>query len=53
MAFVERRYGVPVVVGTHPIPEKYRLVHQDLRSWGHLERHPDLLATEEVRRAYD
>ena len=53
VAFVERRYGVPVVVGTHPIPEKYRLVHRDLRSWGHLERHPDLRATEDVRRAYD
>jgi predicted metal-binding protein len=25
--FVERRYGVPVVVGTHPVPEKYRIVH--------------------------
>jgi hypothetical protein len=53
VAFVERRYGVPVVVGTHPAPEKYRLVHRDLRSRGLLERHPELLATEEVRRAYD
>jgi predicted metal-binding protein len=52
-AFVERRYGVPVVVGTHPVPEKYRLVHRDLRSRGRLEMYPELMATEEVRFAYD
>jgi len=53
VAFVQRRYGVPVVVGTHPIPEKYRLVHRDLASSERIEKHPDLLATEDVRRAYD
>ena len=51
-AFIPRRYGVPVV-GTHPIPEKYRLVHRDLPSWRRLEVHADLLATEEIRKAYD
>lgn len=51
--FIPRRYGVPVVVGTHPIPEKYRRVHQQLPSWTLLEAHPELLANEEVRRAYD
>jgi len=53
VAFVRRRYGVPVVVGTHPVPEKYRLVLRDLPSWRQLEAHADLLATEEVRKAYD
>lgn len=52
-AFVERRYVVPVVVGTHPVPEKYRLVHRDLPSWGRLARHPELMASEEARRDYD
>jgi predicted metal-binding protein len=52
-AFVERRYGVPVVVGTHPAPEKYCQVHRDLASWPSLAQHTDLIATEAVRRAYD
>lgn len=52
-AFIERRYGVPVVVGTHPVPEKYRRVHHDLPSWPTVAQHGDLLATEAIRRAYD
>ncbi len=51
--FVEKRYNVPVVAGTHPIPEKYRLVHIDLPSWPVLEKNEPLMATEEVRKAYD
>jgi len=51
--FIEERYGVPVVVGTHPIPEKYRRAHQGLRSLPVLEAHPSLMATAEVRLAYD
>jgi len=47
------RYGIPVVVGTHPAPEKYCTVHRDLASWPALAPHADLMATEEVRRAYD
>ena len=52
-SFVERRYGVPLVVGTHPVPAKYCLVHRDLASWDTLARYSELLATEEIRRAYD
>jgi predicted metal-binding protein len=51
--FIEGRYGVPVVVGTHPIPEKYRLVHKDLSSWPDLEKRGALMATEQIRKAYD
>ena len=51
--FIEKYHGLPVVVGTHPIPEKYLTGHGDLPSLGILERFPDLMATEEVRRAYD
>lgn len=31
--FLEVRYGVKVVVGTHPIPQKYLNVHSKLKTW--------------------
>ena len=31
--FIETRYGLPVVVGTHPVPEKYMKVHEQLPFW--------------------
>jgi predicted metal-binding protein len=31
--FVEARYKIPVVVGTHPIPLKYMKVQKQLRFW--------------------
>lgn len=31
--FIETRYGLPVVVGTHPIPLKYLDIHQKLPFW--------------------
>ena len=51
--FIPKRYGVPVVVGTHPVPEKYRRTHRLLSSWSVVQAQPLLLANEEVRRAYD
>jgi predicted metal-binding protein len=32
-AFIEKQYGVPVVVGTHPIPLKYLQTHDQLPFW--------------------
>lgn len=32
-AFLETRYGVKVVLGTHPIPEKYLDLHTKLGTW--------------------
>jgi len=32
-AFIEKRYGVKVVVGTHPIPKKYFEIHTGLGTW--------------------
>lgn len=32
-AFLEKRYGVKVVVGTHPIPKKYFDMHACLGTW--------------------
>jgi predicted metal-binding protein len=51
--YIEHRFGVPVVVGTHPIPEKYRACHAALSSWPILEGREDLLAQDAVRQAYD
>jgi len=31
--FIEEKYKIPVVIGTHPIPQKYWLTHQNLGTW--------------------
>lgn len=31
--FIETRYDIPVVVGTHPIPLKYLNTHEKLSAW--------------------
>lgn len=51
--FIRSRYGIPVVVGTHPIPEKYLRAHAALPSLATLESATDLLGDPETRRAYD
>jgi len=54
--FMEERYKVRVVVGTHPIPEKYRLIHEKLGTWKSALWEPRLRAvmtTEKERIAYD
>ena len=32
-SFIQKRYNVEVVLGTHPIPQKYLDMHQDLGTW--------------------
>lgn len=54
--FIEEKYDVDVVVGTHPIPEKYLKTHTALgtweaREWDELTR--PTLADEKTRLAYD
>jgi len=54
--FVPAKYGLEVVVGTHPIPQNYYLTHQQLRTWespGWQELIAQVLTDEETRRAYD
>ena len=51
--YIEERYGIPVVIGTHPIPQKYVLVHKKLPSWDGMKELKALLATEEIRKAYN
>ena len=36
-AFIETTYGLPVVVGTHPIPLKYLEIHRQLSFWEEAE----------------
>ncbi len=31
--FIETKFGLNVVVGTHPIPEKYLITHTELNTW--------------------
>jgi predicted metal-binding protein len=32
-AFVEEKYNIPIVIGTHPIPEKYLITHTNINTW--------------------
>ena len=54
--FIETRYQVKVVLGTDPIPQKYLLVHERLKTWdsphGQALIQPTL-ADEKTRLAYD
>jgi predicted metal-binding protein len=54
--FIEEKFNIPVVVGTHPIPQKYLLTHEKLNTWETGEW-KDLiaptLADEKIRLAYD
>lgn len=55
-AFLEKRYSVKVVIGTHPIPQKYLALHTRLGTWQTAEWPPLLAATladEATRETYD
>jgi predicted metal-binding protein len=55
--FIETKYGLPVVVGTHPIPLKYLEAHKKLPYWEELDMRtlaPELMAEEiTVMEAYN
>lgn len=54
--FLEKRYGVKVVVGTHPIPTKYLDMHTSLGTWQSAEWTELLaptMADEATRLAYN
>ena len=55
-SYLEKRYGIKVVVGTHPIPKKYLDMHTHLGTWENSKWKP-LIATimceEETRANYD
>ena len=55
-SFLETRYGVKVVLGTHPIPQKYLDLHTQLGTWEEPCWQPRIAATltdEETRKAYN
>jgi len=54
--FIEERYDIDVVIGTHPIPQKYYRVHTNLGTWDSpewKEKIKPTLADKETRLAYD
>jgi len=54
--FIETRYGMEVVLGTHPIPRNYYETHQALGTWegpGWQERIQETLGDEKIRKSYD
>jgi predicted metal-binding protein len=54
--FLKKRYGVKVVVGTHPIPKKYFDLHTSLKTWEEAEWKPLIAPTigdEQTRANYD
>ena len=54
--FLENRYNVEVVLGTHPIPQKYLDMHRALGTWEApiwAERLEPTMADEKVRLAYN
>jgi len=55
-SFLESRHGIEVVVGTHPIPEKYLEMHEKLGTWDAPGWEPLIEATmtdAETRKVYD
>ncbi|MEA1993768.1 MAG: CGGC domain-containing protein [Euryarchaeota archaeon] len=55
-AFIKEKYGMDVVIGTHPIPQKYYLTHKKLDTWESQEwkkRIAPTLTDEETRLRYD
>jgi len=54
--FIEEKHGVKVVLGTHPIPEKYYKTHKALGTWDSPEwkkRLKYVICEEETRKKYD
>ena len=54
--FIETRFGMEVVLGTHPIPQSYHEVHLRLGTWNSpewRERIRETLTDESVRKRYD
>jgi len=54
--FITEKFGIPVVIGTHPIPEKYYCTHQACGTWRApewTERLAPTMGNEAMRIAYD
>jgi predicted metal-binding protein len=54
--FIQDRYGIRVVIGTHPIPQKYYITHSKLKTWEREEWKELIgptLCDEDLRKQYD
>jgi len=54
--FIQERYGLEVVYGTHPIPEKYLTMHEKLGTWENTDWQEIIeptMADEPIRLAYN
>ncbi|MGC8638038.1 MAG: CGGC domain-containing protein [Athalassotoga sp.] len=54
--FIEEKYGMKVVIGTHPIPQKYFKVQEKLGTWDTPEWREMIKSTitdEKIRLSYD
>jgi len=54
--FIPVKYGLEVVIGTHPIPQNYYLTHQGLGTWQSdvwQDRIKHVLTDEKIRLTYD
>ena len=55
-SYLEEKYGVQVILGTHPIPRKYMEMHTRLGTWQNTAWKTilsDVMADESTRAAYD
>ncbi|MBN2861975.1 MAG: CGGC domain-containing protein [Bacteroidales bacterium] len=54
--FIEEKYGIKVILGTHPIPQKYYLTHRTLNTWNNdflEESIKPVITDESTRLSYD
>lgn len=54
--FIEKKFKIPVNIGTHPIPQKYLISHNDLETWDSESSKKlieAILSDEETRKAYN
>lgn len=54
--FIEKKYGMTVILGTHPVPQKYYLTHEPLKTWNTellVDAIKPLIADEQIRASYD
>ncbi len=54
--YIEEAFGLEVVVGTHPIPEKYVIVHEKLGTWASPKWQKWIqptLSSQTIRKNYD
>ena len=56
ISFIPEKYKIEVVLGTHPIPEKYLVTHENLQTWNNVtwkNQINEILPPKEIRLLYD